>query len=370
MRAAAGVSLCGDGKPETWSTTDRQDNLELPIGHTPMHVLVTGAAGFIGSHVALRLLARGDHVVGLDNLNDYYSVQLKQDRLARLQPLSGFEFVRLDVSDREGMSSLFARGRFDGVVHLAAQAGVRYSLTNPHAYVDSNLVGFINILEGCRHGGVGHLVYASSSSVYGANTQMPFSVHHNVDHPLSLYAATKKANELMAHAYSHLYALPTTGLRFFTVYGPWGRPDMALFLFTHAILQGRPIDVFNQGRMQRDFTYVDDIVEGVVRVLDRPAARNPRWSGAAPDPGTSAAPYRLYNIGNHEPVELMRLIEVLETCLGRKAEKNLLPMQPGDVPATYADVDDLVRDVGFQPGTPIEEGVRRFVEWYRDYYGV
>lgn len=333
-----------------------------------MRVLVTGAAGFIGSHVAQHLLARGDEVVGLDNLNDYYSVQLKRDRLARLQPLAGFQFAQQELADRTGMSELFADGKFDGVVHLAAQAGVRYSLTNPHAYVDSNLVGFMNVLEGCRHSQVGHLVYASSSSVYGANTTMPFSVHHNVDHPVSLYAASKKANELMAHSYSHLYGLPTTGLRFFTVYGPWGRPDMALFLFTEAILDGRPIDVFNEGRMQRDFTYIDDIVRGVVGTLDRPATPNPQWSGASPDSGTSAAPYRLYNIGNNQPVELLRLIEVLEERLGCKAQKNLLPMQPGDVPATYADVDDLVQDIGFEPGTPIEEGVRRFVDWYREYH--
>ncbi len=335
-----------------------------------MRVLVTGAAGFIGSHVAHRLLDRGDDVVGLDNLNDYYDVSLKESRLARLTSRPGFRFQQVDVADRQRMPELFASGGFEGVVHLAAQAGVRYSLTNPHAYVDSNLVGFTNILEGCRHARVRHLVYASSSSVYGANTQMPFSIHHNVDHPLSLYAATKKANELMAHTYSHLYGLPTTGLRFFTVYGPWGRPDMALFLFTRAILEGRPIDVFNNGRMRRDFTYIDDIAEGVVRVLDRVASANPDWNGARPDPGTSAAPYRLYNIGNHEPVELMRMIDVLEQCLGRTAEKNMLPMQPGDVPATYADVDDLQADVGFHPGTPIEEGVRRFVEWYRAFYQV
>jgi len=334
-----------------------------------MRVLVTGAAGFIGSHVAQYLLARGDDVVGLDNINDYYSPQLKRDRLARLTPLSGFEFVQLDVADRPGMTKLFAGDQFDGVVHLAAQAGVRYSLTNPHAYVDSNLTGFVNILEGCRHSQVAHLVYASSSSVYGANTTMPFSIHDNVDHPLSLYAASKKANELMAHTYSHLYGLATTGLRFFTVYGPWGRPDMALFLFTQAILAGRPIDVFNHGKMRRDFTYVDDIVEGVVRTLDRPATPNPEWSGAEPDPGTSNAPYRLYNIGNHSPVELMRLIEVLEECLGQKAEKNFLAMQPGDVPATSADVADLTRDTGFEPNTPIEVGVRRFVDWYRGYFG-
>jgi UDP-glucuronate 4-epimerase len=335
-----------------------------------MRVLVTGAAGFIGSHVAHRLLDRGDDVVGLDNVNDYYDVSLKEARLTRLTERSGFQFQHRDVADRPGIAKLFAQGGFEKVVHLAAQAGVRYSLTNPHAYIDSNLVGFTNILEGCRHARVRHLVYASSSSVYGANTEMPFSIHHNVDHPLSLYAASKKANELMAHTYSHLYGLPTTGLRFFTVYGPWGRPDMALFLFTRAILEGRPIDVFNNGQMRRDFTYVDDIVEGVIRVLDHTAAANPEWTGADPDPGTSAAPYRIYNIGNHEPVELMRLIGVLEECLGRKAEKNMLPMQPGDVPATFADVDDLQADVGFHPGTPIEEGVQRFVEWYRSYYQV
>jgi UDP-glucuronate 4-epimerase len=333
-----------------------------------MKLLVTGTAGFIGFHTARRLLARGDEVVGLDNVNDYYDVSLKEARLAQLTPHSAFSFHRLDLADRGGITELFARGRFDVVIHLAAQAGVRYSLTNPEAYVDSNLVGFLNILEGCRHHGVKHLVYASSSSVYGANTRMPFSVHDNVDHPVSLYAASKKANELMAHAYSHLYGLPTTGLRFFTVYGPWGRPDMALFLFTKAILEGRPIDVFNEGRMQRDFTYIDDIVEGVIRTADRPAAPNTGWSGTEPDPGTSSAPYRVYNIGNHQPVELLHLIAVLEQCLGRTAQKNLLPMQPGDVPATYADVEDLARDVGFHPATPIEDGVRRFVDWYRTYY--
>ncbi len=331
--------------------------------------LVTGAAGFIGYHLSEKLLARGDEVVGLDIVNDYYSVALKEARLERLKRHEGFRFAKVDLADRERMASLFAEGRFDVVVNLAAQAGVRYSLTNPHAYVDSNLVGFTNVLEGCRHGGVKHLVYASSSSVYGANTTMPFSVHDNVDHPLSLYAASKKANELMAHTYSHLYRLPTTGLRFFTVYGPWGRPDMALFLFTKAILEGRPIDVFNHGQMRRDFTYVDDIVEGVVRVADRIPEPNGDWSGAKPDPGTSNAPYRIYNIGNNQPVELMHMIEVLEDCLGQRAEKNMLPMQPGDVPATYADVDDLVRDVGFKPQTSIEDGVRRFVEWYRAYYG-
>jgi UDP-glucuronate 4-epimerase len=334
------------------------------------NLLVTGAAGFIGFHTARRLLDRGDAVVGLDNLSDYYDVRLKRDRLAQLEGREGFRFEKLDLADRAALAELFRREWFDGVVHLAAQAGVRYSLTHPESYIDANLVGFGNVLEGCRHSGVNHLVYASSSSVYGANTAMPFSVHQNVDHPLSLYAATKKANELMAHTYSHLYGLPTTGLRFFTVYGPWGRPDMALFLFTKAILEGRPIEVFNHGNMRRDFTYIDDIVEGVVRTLDRTAEPAPEWSGDAPDPGTSRAPYRLYNIGNNRPVELMHLIETLEGCLGRQAEKNMLPMQPGDVPATFADIDDLARDVDFRPGTPIEEGVARFVAWYREYYGV
>jgi len=333
-------------------------------------ILVTGAAGFIGYHLSERLLAEGYEVVGLDNLNSYYDVTLKESRLARLQGQPGFRFVRLDLADRAGIEALFAAERFDRVVNLAAQAGGRYSLTNPHAYIDSNLVGFTNILEGCRHHGVAHLVYASSSSVYGANTRMPFSVHDNVDHPVSLYAASKKANELMAHTYSHLYRLPTTGLRFFTVYGPWGRPDMALFLFTRAILEGRPIDVFNHGRMQRDFTYIDDIVEGVYRVTLRTAAPDPRWSGDAPDPGTSAAPYRIYNIGNNQPVRLLDMIATLERALGREAQKNMLPLQPGDVPATYADVDDLMRDVGFRPGTSIEAGIDRFVRWYRDYYRV
>lgn len=333
-----------------------------------MKFLVTGTAGFIGFHTALKLLARGDEVVGLDNLNAYYDVRLKEARLEQLIGRKGFAFHQLGLEDREGMERLFRESRPQRVIHLAAQAGVRYSLTNPHAYVDSNLVGFLHILEGCRHHEVEHLVYASSSSVYGGNTTMPFSVHHNVDHPYSLYAATKKANELMAHTYSHLYGLRTTGLRFFTVYGPWGRPDMALFLFTKAILEGQPIDVFNEGRMRRDFTYVDDIVEGVVRVADRLPEPNAQWEGANPDPGTSRAPYRIYNIGNNNPVELMHLIGVIEDCLGRKAEKRMLPMQPGDVPATYADVDDLMRDVGFKPATPIEEGVERFVRWYRDYH--
>lgn len=333
-------------------------------------IWVTGAAGFIGSHVSRRLLDRGDEVIGVDNVNDYYDVSLKQARLKPLLAHERFHFFQADVADRPAMERLFAEQPADTVIHLAAQAGVRYSLTNPHAYIDSNLVGFTNILEGCRHHQVGHLTYASSSSVYGANTRMPFSVHDNVDHPLSLYAATKKANELMAHTYSHLYGLPTTGLRFFTVYGPWGRPDMALFIFTKAILEGRPIDVFNEGKMRRDFTYIDDIVEGVIRVADRAATPHADWSGDSPDPGTSRAPYRVYNIGNHQPVELEYFISTLEQALGITARKNLLPMQPGDVPATYADVDDLMRDVGFRPATPIEEGIRRFVAWYRDYYGI
>ncbi len=333
-------------------------------------VLVTGAAGFIGYHLSERLLARGDEVVGLDNFNDYYSVELKRARAARLAKHDGFEMVELELADREAMAALFAARAFDGVVNLAAQAGVRYSLVNPHAYVDANLVGFVNVLEGCRHNGVKHLVYASSSSVYGANTEMPFSVRHNVDHPVSLYAASKKANELMAHTYSHLYGLPTTGLRFFTVYGPWGRPDMALFLFTEAILKGEPIKVFNHGKMRRDFTYVDDIVEGVVRVLDNTAAPNPAWSSDRPDPSTSAAPYRIYNIGNNSPVELMDMIGAVERALGQEAKKDFMPMQPGDVPATYADVDALVEDVGFKPETPLETGIGRFIEWYRAYYEV
>jgi UDP-glucuronate 4-epimerase len=333
-------------------------------------ILVTGAAGFIGSHTSERLLARGDEVVGLDNLNDYYDPTLKEARLARLAGKPGFKFVRMDLGDRAGIEQLFATERFDKVINLAAQAGVRYSLTNPHTYIDSNLVGFLHILEGCRHHGVKHLTYASSSSVYGANTAMPFSVHQNVDHPLSLYAATKKANELMAHTYSHLYGLPTTGLRFFTVYGPWGRPDMALFLFTKAILEGRPIDVFNHGKMRRDFTYIDDIVEGVIRTNDHTAPPNTEWDSDCPDPATSKAPYRIYNIGNNNPVELMHLIGTLEQALGRTAEKNMLPMQMGDVPATYADVEALEQDVGFAPKTSIETGVARFVEWYRSYYGV
>jgi len=333
-------------------------------------ILITGAAGFIGCRLAQRLLAEGCRVVGLDNLNPYYDVNLKRDRLALLSGEASFRFVRLSLEDRQAMEELFAAERFDCVVHLAAQAGVRYSLENPHAYIDSNVVGFLNVLEGCRHTGVKHLVFASSSSVYGANTVMPFSVHHNVDHPVSLYAATKKANELMAHTYASLYGIPVTGLRFFTVYGPWGRPDMALFLFTRAILDGKPIDVFNYGKMRRDFTFVDDIVEGVVRVLEKVPAGNPAWSGERPDPGTSYAPYKLYNIGNNQPVELLRFIEVLEDTLGKKAQKNLLPLQAGDVPATYADVDDLAADVGFKPSTSIEEGIGRFVAWYREYYRV
>ena len=335
-----------------------------------MKILVTGAAGFIGMTASLRLLARGDQVVGLDNLNDYYEVSLKESRLARLTGHPGFRFVKLDVADRPGMEQLFAAEKFDKVIHLAAQAGVRYSLKNPHAYVDSNLVGFINILEGCRHGKVGHLVYASSSSVYGGNTKMPFSEHDSVDHPVSLYAATKKANELMAHTYSHLYGLPTTGLRFFTVYGPWGRPDMALFLFTKAILEGRPIDVFNHGNMLRDFTYVDDIVEGVIRLLDRTATANPGYVAEEADPATSNVPYRVFNIGNNDPVPLLDFIGAIENALGMKAERRLLPLQDGDVPATFADTALLDDWVGFAPATPIQEGVSRFIAWYRDYYKV
>lgn len=335
-----------------------------------MRVLVTGTAGFIGNALALRLLDRGDKVVGIDNLDPYYDVDLKKARLARVLGHPNFTELRIDIAEREAVARVFAEHRPERVVNLAAQAGVRYSLVNPQAYVDTNLVGFGNILEGCRHHEVEHLVYASSSSVYGANTTQPFSVHHNVDHPLSLYAASKKANELMAHTYAHLYNLPVTGLRFFTVYGPWGRPDMALFLFTRAILEGRPIDVFNHGNHRRDFTYIDDIVEGVIRTLDHVAMTNPEWSGAAPDPGTSRAPYRLYNIGNQQPVELMRYIEVLEDCLGRKAEKNFLPLQPGDVPDTFADVEDLVRDVDYLPRTRVEDGIARFVDWYREFYAV
>jgi UDP-glucuronate 4-epimerase len=331
-------------------------------------ILVTGAAGFIGFHTAQRLLARGDEVVGLDNLNEYYDVTLKQARLALLQKEPRFRFEKLDLTDADGMARCFAQEKFQRVVHLAAQAGVRYSIEAPHTYVQSNVTGTLNVLEGCRHQAVEHLVYASTSSVYGANTNMPFSVHRIADHPLSLYAATKRATELMAHNYSSLFRLPTTGLRFFTVYGPWGRPDMALFLFTRAILDGQPIDVFNFGHHKRDFTFVADIVEGVVRVLDRVAQPNPAWDSLHPDPASSRAPFRLYNIGNNNPVELMRYIEVLEQCLGRKARKNLLPLQPGDVPDTFADIDDLVKDVGYRPATPVEVGVRRFVDWYCDYY--
>jgi UDP-glucuronate 4-epimerase len=333
-----------------------------------MRVLVTGAAGFIGYHVAERLLGRGDEVIGLDNLNPYYDPTLKEARLARLRPHARFSFEKLDLADRAGMEALFKRAKIQRVVHLAAQAGVRYSIQNPHAYVESNITGTLHVLEGCRHHGVEHLVFASTSSVYGANTKMPFSVHQAVDHPLSFYGATKKANELMAHTYASLYGLPVTGLRFFTVYGPWGRPDMALFQFARNILAGKPIDVFNYGRHRRDFTYVDDIANGVVAALDHVATPNAAWNGDAPDPATSAAPYRLYNIGNNRPVELMHYIAVLEQCLGRKAEKNLLPLQVGDVPDTWADAEDLVRDVGYRPATPVEEGVKRFVEWYREYY--
>jgi len=333
-----------------------------------VRVLVTGTAGFIGNALALRLLARGDEVIGVDNLNDYYDVNLKKARLARATAHARFVDVRADLEDRAAIEAVFAQHQPQRVVNLAAQAGVRYSIENPRAYVDSNVVGFLNILEGCRHHGVEHLVYASTSSVYGANTNMPFSVHHNVDHPVSLYAATKKANELMAHTYSHLYGLPTTGLRFFTVYGPWGRPDMALFKFTKNILEGKPIDVYNHGQHKRDFTYIDDIVEGVVRTLDKIPAPDPDWSGDAPDAASSRAPYRLYNIGNNQPVELMHYIEVIEQCLGKKAEKNMLPLQKGDVPATYADIDALMQDVGFKPATPIETGIARFVEWYREFY--
>jgi len=335
-----------------------------------MKILVTGAAGFIGFHTSKLLLERGDEVVGLDNMNDYYDVTLKEARLAILEKTPGFSFVKIDLADRSAMEALFADKKFDRVIHLAAQAGVRYSIENPHSYVDSNVVGTLNVLEGCRHNDVEHLVYASTSSVYGANTNMPFSVHQNVDHPLALYAATKKANELMAHSYSHLYGLPTTGLRFFTVYGPFGRPDMALFLFTRHILAGEPIDVFNYGNHRRDFTYVADIVQGIVRSMDHVAEPNADWNSDDPDPATSSAPYRIYNIGNNRPVELMQYIEVLENCLGREAEKNMLPLQPGDVPDTYADSQSLVDAVGYQPATPVEEGVARFVEWYVDYYNI
>ncbi|MGH8075873.1 MAG: NAD-dependent epimerase [Lysobacter sp.] len=335
-----------------------------------MRVLVTGAAGFIGAALSERLLARGDSVLGFDNLNAYYDPRLKEARLARLQAIPNFSFVRGSLEDSATLNGAFGEFKPDRVVNLAAQAGVRYSLENPQAYVDSNIVGFVNVLEACRHAGIEHLVYASSSSVYGANRKLPFSVDDNVDHPVSLYAATKKANELMAHTYSHLFALPTTGLRFFTVYGPWGRPDMALFLFTRKILAGEPIDVFNHGRHSRDFTYIDDIVEGVIRTLDRVPGADPDYDAMAPTPASSSAPYRLYNIGNHQPVELLRYIEVLETCLGRKAERRLLPLQPGDVPDTYADVTALRRDTGYSPSTSIDVGVSRFVNWYREFYDV
>lgn len=335
-----------------------------------MKILVTGAAGFIGSTLSIRLLERGDEVIGIDNLNDYYDVNLKLARLERLKNYDHFRFIKLEIADKQAMDELFAKEKFQRVMHLAAQAGVRYSITNPHAYIDANIVGFMNILEGCRHNKVEHLAYASSSSVYGANTNMPFSIHNNVDHPVSLYAATKKANELMAHTYSHLYRLPTTGLRFFTVYGPWGRPDMSLFLFTRNILEGKPIDVFNYGNHRRDFTYVDDIVEGVIRVIDNPAEVNPNWSGDNPDPGTSLAPYRVYNIGNNNPVHLLTFIETLENCLGKKAIKNLLPLQLGDVPDTYADVSDLVKDFDYKPATLLENGIKNFVDWYKDFYNI
>jgi UDP-glucuronate 4-epimerase len=333
-----------------------------------MKILVTGAAGFIGSHVAHKLLARGDEVVGLDNLNEYYDVTLKQARLARLTSQAKFRFVKLDLEDQQGMKELFAEEKFQRVVHLAAQAGVRYSIDYPHTYINSNVTGTLNVLEGCRHNKVEHLVYASTSSVYGANTNMPFSVHNIADHPLSLYAATKRANELMAHNFSSLFKLPTTGLRFFTVYGPWGRPDMALFMFTKNILEGKPIDVFNHGHHKRDFTFVEDIAEGVVRSLDRVAQPDPKWDSNNPDPSTSNAPFRIYNIGNNKPVPLMHYIEVLEQCLGKKAEKNMLPLQLGDVPETSANIDGLVNDVGYRPATTVEEGVRRFVDWYLEYY--
>ena len=334
-----------------------------------MQILVTGAAGFIGYHLSEKLLARGNRVMGLDNLNDYYDVSLKEARLERLRRQQHFTFVKADLRDRDALNELFEATRFDAVINLAAQAGVRYSLENPHAYIDSNIIGFTNILECCRHHHIGHLVYASSSSVYGMNGSMPFSVHDNVDHPISLYAATKKANELMAHTYSHLYNIPTTGLRFFTVYGPWGRPDMALFLFTDAILKGKPIKVFNNGEMQRDFTYIDDIVEGIIRVTDKPATPNPDWDSRHPDPGTSSAPYRLYNIGNNNPVSLMEFIGAIEQAIGKKAEKQLLPMQPGDVAATYADIDALIEAVDYHPRTPIQEGIDNFIEWYMNHMG-
>ncbi len=355
-------------QPGLRDACEGSDGLNTPT--RKRRVLVTGAAGFIGYHVSARLVEEGDAVVGLDNMNDYYDVSLKEARLDRLRAEPKFAFVRLDLRDRAGLDALFDQHPFDLVVHLAAQAGVRYSLVNPQAYVDSNIIGFVNLLECCRHADVGHLLYASSSSVYGALTAMPFSVSQNVDHPVSLYAASKKANELFAHTYSHLFRLPATGVRLFTVYGPWGRPDMAMFLFTRAILAGEPIDVFNDGRMERDFTYIDDVVDGLVRLGRRPAAPDPAWDSTRPTPGSSDAPYRLYNLGNHEPVRLLRMIEVLEDCLGRKAEKRFLPLQPGDVPATCADIADIRRDVGFEPTTSIEVGVERFVRWYREHYHV
>lgn len=335
-----------------------------------MSILVTGAAGFIGFHVVQKLCERGETVIGVDNLNDYYEVALKKARLYQLTQFPNFSFKQLELANQQEVAQLFKNNGFEKVIHLAAQAGVRYSMQNPHAYIESNLVAFINVLEGCRHNRVGHLVYASSSSVYGANTTLPFSVHDNVDHPLSLYAATKKSNELMAHTYSHLYQIPTTGLRFFTVYGPWGRPDMALFNFTKKILNDEPIDVYNFGNHQRDFTYVDDIVEGIIRVNDKVATPNQLWTGENPDPATSLAPWRVYNIGNSQPVQLLRYIEVIEQCLGKTAKKNLLPMQPGDVPDTYADVEALKQDVGYCPNTPIEIGIKRFVNWYLSYYKI
>lgn len=334
------------------------------------NILVTGSAGFIGFNLSKRLLEEGDNVVGLDNLNDYYDVNLKKDRLSILKESDGFKFVKASLEDKEAVDKIFKENNIDIVVNLAAQAGVRYSLTNPYAYIESNIMGFTNILEACRHNGIDHLVYASSSSVYGSNVDMPFSVHDNVDHPVSLYAATKKSNELMAHTYSHLYGIPTTGLRFFTVYGPWGRPDMALFLFTEAILKDEPIKVFNHGKMERDFTYIDDIVEGVVRVMDNPPTANEDWDKSNPDPGTSYAPFKVYNIGNNEPVQLMKFIETIEKKLGKEAKKEFLPLQAGDVPKTYADVDDLIKDVGFKPETSIDEGIEKFVEWYEEYYNI
>jgi UDP-glucuronate 4-epimerase len=334
-----------------------------------MNILVTGAAGFIGFHLSKRLLEEGHSIIGIDSLNEYYDVQLKKNRLTLLESMGGFTFLQLDLADREGMEDLFSKHRFERVVNLAAQAGVRYSLTNPHIYIDSNITGFLHVLEGCRHHGVPHLVFASSSSVYGLNTSMPFSVHDNVDHPISLYAATKKSNELMAHTYSHLYGLPASGLRFFTVYGPWGRPDMALFLFTENILKGKPIKVFNNGNMMRDFTFIDDIIEGVVRVMDHVPEPSPQWSREKPDPGSSPAPYRLYNIGNQNPVKLMDFIKAIEESLGREAIKDFLPLQPGDVPASHADVTDLVETVGFKPATSIKDGISRFISWYLEYYG-